>query len=80
MEGKVTEEFQEVSRKETKCCIKVPREKIYLVKFLLEASGHLAFPTILPNGFIVLRYDSEREKEIKQFLKALPKDYLLEET
>jgi len=68
-----------VSRREAKCCIRVPREKIYLVKFLLESSGHLAFPTILPNGFIVLRYDREIENELQQFLKTLSINFLLEE-
>ncbi|AEH46015.1 hypothetical protein Thein_2167 [Thermodesulfatator indicus DSM 15286] len=52
--------------------IEVPKEKVYFVKFVIEASGHLAFMTIKPGGRIILRFDREEQEKVQELLKHLP--------
>ncbi|NPA49560.1 MAG: DUF4911 domain-containing protein [Thermodesulfobacteria bacterium] len=72
MEMKGNELARGVSRKEARLRVKLSPQKVYLLKFLLEASGHLAFPTIQKGGTVILRADATTLPEVKGFLKELP--------
>ena len=52
--------------------VSLPAEKVYLFKFLLEACGHLAFPTIKKGGAVELRLDAEERSHLEKFLASLP--------
>ena len=72
MAFKGNEEELQASRKEATLILRLPREKVYLFRFLLEASGHLAFLTVRGGGLVELRFDAETAQEVHDFLKGLP--------
>ncbi|WP_022852421.1 DUF4911 domain-containing protein [Thermodesulfatator atlanticus] len=72
MQPKTNEKTQEVSREETTIAIKVPKDKVYFVKFVIEAAGHLAAITVKPGGKIILKCDQAESKKLRTLLKNLP--------
>ncbi|OAG28191.1 DUF4911 domain-containing protein [Thermodesulfatator autotrophicus] len=76
---KSNEQKDSLSRKEETLLVEVPKDKVYFVKFVLEAAGHLTFMTIKPGGRLVLRFDAEERETLKNLLLNLPFDITIKE-
>lgn len=60
--------------------VRIPREKIALFRFLLEAHDNLGIFTVVSkfSGILMLRYSPHQEREMRVFLKGLGGDMDIE--